>query len=362
MDIFIDNIIFYLQKTGGISVYWAELISRFYNDTDVNISSSYSYDNCDNYHIKSNIKIPFIYKKFHYYHKFVNHKAISSDIFHSSYYRIPFLTNSAITPKPKIITTVHDFIAERTKTGLLRYLHSRFKYNAIRNSDGLICISENTKRDLLFFFPDCERIPTKIIHNGISQSFYKIERHNAELDFISNLNGNDFILYIGSRANYKNFDLVVKLLAEHSRFILIICGGGCINIEEKKFLERTIPNRYFHFNYIETEKLNIFLNFAYAFIYPSRYEGFGIPIIEAMASGCPVLASDTSSIPEISDGACLLAEPNDIEGFSKNLEKLNNINFRNDLINKGLKRAKSFSWDKCYRETLSFYKEITKTL
>jgi mannosyltransferase len=135
---------------------------------------------------------------------------------------------------------------------------------------------------------------------------------------------------------------------------LVIVGGENISDKEKELFQK----EYLHFQGISTKDLNILYNNAFCLLYPSSYEGFGIPIAEAMKAGCPVVSSNRSSIQEVADDAGLLVDKIEVEEFVKVILKLENKEFRDKLILKGLEQAKKFSWDKCFEETLEFYKEV----
>ena len=97
---------------------------------------------------------------------------------------------------------------------------------------------------------------------------------------------------------------------------------------------------------------------AFCLLYPSTYEGFGIPIIEAMKAGCPVVSSNISSMPEVAGKACVLVDNVSIISFLESINKLNDEKFRESLIKKGFLQAEKFSWDRCYDETIKFYQEV----
>jgi mannosyltransferase len=99
---------------------------------------------------------------------------------------------------------------------------------------------------------------------------------------------------------------------------------------------------------------------SFCLLYPSSHEGFGIPIIESMKAGCPVISINKSSIPEISGNAAILVNGINKKKFIQSIKLLQNKNLRDKYISKGLKQAKKFSWDKCFKETLKFYSEVYK--
>ena len=169
-----------------------------------------------------------------------------------------------------------------------------------------------------------------------------------------------FILYVGDRrAKYKNFKLSV-ISAGNVRLPLVIVGGGVLTLEERKMLNTNLGNSNFsHLSYISNSDLNILYNNAFCLIYPSLYEGFGIPIIEAQKAGCPVISSNISSITEITNDSALLIDNisvNEIVASMKSL--LSESNLSEQIIKKGLSNSKRFSWDKTYSETMEFYKKI----
>jgi mannosyltransferase len=346
MKIIFDNIVFSLQKAGGISTYWFELYSRIlrdYNDVffvdreNDNIVAKQHIINKENT-IKTGIANLLL-------DRFVNislKKVTEKFIFHSSYNRITTNKNA------KQVLTLHDFVHEKFYAGVRRFLHSYQKGNAIEKADAIIVISENTKKDLLLFFPNINPNKVSVIYNGVSDDFFRTKEQVVTNDF----------LFIGSREKYKNFDFAVKAIAQTDSFKLNIVGS-ILRKDEIVMLNKFIPGRWKLFNNIDNSKLNELYNNAFALIYPSSYEGFGIPLLEAMKAGCPFIAYNSSSIPEVAGDAGILIDKLDVSLFKETVLMIA-VN-REEIVKKGFNQANKFSWEKCYQETLQVYKELYKS-
>jgi glycosyltransferase involved in cell wall biosynthesis len=232
--------------------------------------------------------------------------------------------------------------------------NANLKNNIIYSADHIICISNNTKKDLINFYK-VEEPKITVIYLGYETS--------KEITMIENINIiRPFFLYVGSRGRYKNF---LKFLEAFSLSKLlknnldIYCfGGGDFTTKELdiiKSLEIDLSQvKYFHG---DDKKLNYLYLKAHAFVFPSLYEGFGLPLLEAMNMGCPVVCSNTSSFPEVVNDAALLFDPESKEDIKVKLEEIfANVNLKKKLIEKGYNNLQRFSWKKCAEETLSVYK------
>lgn len=348
MKIYLDNIIFSSQTSGGISVYWKELLSRILKDKSKNITIVEQEKNIKNI-FRKEIKIPdrkiILENKLPLWiYKFLplTIKLEKGSLFHSSYYRVSYSKHI------KNIVTVHDFTHEYFFPMHKKILNYWKKKIALTKADGVICISENTKKDLLKFHPWIKNKKIKVIYNGVGEEFFLIENIKKEKN----------ILFVGSRVSYKNFDIVIEIVKELIDYNLIIIGGGKLTDIEKYKLEKNIPGKYEQKLGVSSRELNIEYNRAFCLLYPSIYEGFGIPILEAMKAGCPVIAVKKSSIPEVGGEAAILIDDISKINFIKEIKKLENSNLRNEIVEKGLKQSKKFSWDKTYKEMIEFYQEF----
>jgi glycosyltransferase involved in cell wall biosynthesis len=357
MKIILDNLIFSLQKAGGISVLWKEHLQRLQLNDSLNLNFI-NYPNDNIFSQKLDFKDKSIIRK-HLPLMFSRYLNVKLDkqksIFHSSYYRV------STTKYIKNITTVHDFTYEYFGKGISKKIHSFQKEYAIKKSSGIICVSENTKKDLLHFNPKIKESSIKVIHNGVSNEFLILKNLNGKnLKSLIKFESKSYILYVGDRkAKYKNFKIAV-ISSKIIGLPLVIVGGGVLRSNEKKLLDYYLKDYNFsHLSHISNSDLNVLYNNAFCLLYPSSYEGFGIPIIEAQKAGCPVISSNVSSIPEIANDSALLIDNisvNCIVSCMRNL--LNESYLSESIIKKGLSNSKRFSWDKTYNETMDFYKKI----
>lgn len=356
MNLIIDLIVFSLQKSGGISVYWYEIVNRILNQKEVDctfIEESNTIGNIFRKELKIKefnlCKNKTTIFSFFWRYRALNLKMRSSTfIFHSTYYRT-LSKKSKNKNNIKEVVTVHDFTYEHFNKGIKKWVHSTQKKKAIKEADIVICISENTKKDLLHFFPEFLNKDIRVVYNGVSSDYFFI----PELKRIQN--ASPYFLFVGSRASYKNFDFAIKAISQTEKYKLKIVGAS-LNKKELAMLNRLLPGRWELYINIENEVLNKLYNSAYALIYPSSYEGFGIPLLEAMKAGCPFIALNASSIPEVAGFAGVLIDRLEISLFNEAIDIIDSK--REEIIKKGLTQTNNFSWDKCYKEILNIYKEL----
>ncbi|MFM5693117.1 glycosyltransferase family 4 protein [Aeromonas caviae] len=345
--IIIDNIIYSLQKAGGISVYFSEILNKLvansyqfkvlHYENDNQILKEYQQDKI---FTAKKVLLPLVIAR--YMDVFIPKE---SKVFHSSYYRLPIFFQRR---KVKIVTTVHDFTYERYIGGFSSKIHHWQKKRAVLASDIVICISENTKKDLIHYIPQAKNKDIRVIYNGVSEFFFPLLTDDDSKN-------KDNILFIGSRVGYKNFNSLVIAMEQLTDMKLVIVGGGSITYDEGMLLEQYCGGRYRHINFVSNEQLNGLYNQAFCLVYPSLYEGFGIPAIEAMRSGCPVIAANRSSIPEVCDDASILLDDVNPNNIAEAVNSLRDKATREKLIESGFNNSSRFSWDNMFQELSKIY-------
>ena len=362
IKIVLDNIIYSKEKQGGISNYWYEISAAVLRDRSMRpffIDQKDAQFNCCWQRLKVFDTQTLVSQQngstFLARLSPVNIPIDEPFIYHSSFYRRP-VANGHITE----ITTVHDFTHNYYSPWYKRIAHNNLKYGAINRSRGIICVSNNTLNDLNKFC-DIKGKDVAVIYNGVSDSYFEKRDFNKEdLQFLASLDITDgrFLLFVGSRAHYKNFDFLLQLLQELPEYKLVVVGSNFSKNEINKLKIKNLLNRAINTNNIENSRLNILYNAAHCLVYPSFYEGFGIPVAEAMKTGCPVLALNRSSITEVAGGAAVLFDDLNLEQFKAGIKKLENEDHRAEARHKGLKRGGRFSWKSCTQQTIDFYKQV----
>jgi len=276
----------------------------------------------------------------------------SIDIFHETY----FTRTDRCPPFAKRIITVYDMIHEKFP----HYFSGRDrtpgnKAHAVHRADHVICISENTRQDLIELL-DVPEEKTSVVYLGHSLACRPGSIQPANVT-------KPFILYVGSRIGYKNFDLLLRAFSSSrslQRDLSIICfGGGKASPDETIMTGRLgLPSDCVtYINGDDTVLADLYAS-ARAFVCPSLYEGFGIPPLEAMSFGCPVICANTGSLPEVVGEAALLFDPTSESSLRTAMETvIFSPAHAGRLKEKGLERIRMFSWEKCALDTLNVYKK-----
>jgi len=281
---------------------------------------------------------------------------------------LPFPRLLPVSQKCRLVITFHDLIPEifpQFYTWQSRLWQWQMSHSYLaRRADKIIAVSQCTKDDLSRIYNvDAKKI--QVVYEGIDEVYFtppslklqKTVRGKFKID-------GDFIYYVGSIEPRKNLPMVIRGLAyikaqpQFDKIKLVISGGKSWladsiyeevnNLKLKKSIIFTGP-------VTEMEKIALLCQ-ARVFAFPSLYEGFGLPVIEAFAAGCPAITSNVSALPEVADGAAALVDPKDQTNFNQTLEKiLTHASYPHNLITKGKLQAKKFSWAKAANQTLNVF-------
>jgi glycosyltransferase involved in cell wall biosynthesis len=230
------------------------------------------------------------------------------------------------------------------------------KRKLLERSSKVIAISETTKEDIVSIFGvDRSKIEVVYLGNSLTPLIQGTVRLIAE----------DYVLFVGNRAAYKNFSFLVKAIADQlvdSNVKLICAGGGAFTFEEQRLIQVLGLEEYVCFKPIgsDTDLANYYSN-ALFFVFPSLYEGFGIPVLESFACNCPALLSTGGSLPEIGGDAALYFDPSNAESLREAFRQLlEQEALRAVLKTKGARRLEAFSWDTTFRDTLAIYQSVLR--
>lgn len=277
------------------------------------------------------------------------------DLFHPTYYSL--LSQKPIERRntPIVLTfwdIVHDLFPEFDPTGKVLSL----KRKAVAAADAIICISENTKRDLL------ERYSVSAAKVVVIPLAAELDASLADRNSV--VPERPFFLYVGPRVGYKNFSSLLhafKVFAQSERDIVLCLAGPELSAaEEKQIQSMGITSRIVSLGPVSDEHLaNLYRN-SLALVYPSLYEGFGLPALEAMACGTAVIASNRASLPEVVGEAGLLVNPDSVAELTEAMERVvGDSSGRERMIVMGLARAAEFSWQRTADETVKLYKAVS---
>jgi glycosyltransferase involved in cell wall biosynthesis len=275
------------------------------------------------------------------------------DIYHVMLYRaIPFLR------RRRLVVTHHDCTHERFPH---LFRNASFimekKRKLFSQADAIICVSESSRRDLLHFY-NVDENKTHVVHHGFSP--LPVGSSLAEANGIPN---SPYLLYVGLRARYKNFLLLLEAFSRSGLagdFQLVVIGGGAFSAEEQaKIGSLGLGNRIRHIPKAGEGTLAHAYRNASLFVYPSLYEGFGFPTLEAMSLGCPILVHRTSSLPEVCGDAAFYFDASDAEVLSRalvsTLQDFQGIAMKRQL---GQQRVRLYDWRQTAKSTLAVYRAV----
>lgn len=269
--------------------------------------------------------------------------------------------------KAKSVAFIHDLTTvfyphHHVKSNV--FLHGR-RFKNIHKVDAVLTNSEYTKKDIVEYL---HVNPEKVIvtHLGADERFCRKNQSEVQQVLRRYNLTKPYILFVGTLEPRKNIKTLIKAFDNlknkykmpHQLILAGQAGWFCEEIFEA-ISSSVNKSDIRHLGYILDEDVPVLMNGAQAFAYPSFYEGFGLPILEAMQCGVPVIASATSSMPEVGGNACIYINPDDVNDLSEKIYTvISDENLRKELSEKGIERAKNFSWEKCARKTLRVYEGL----
>jgi glycosyltransferase involved in cell wall biosynthesis len=304
-----------------------------------------------NYSLREQIHVPWILRR------------ERPDVYHAPHYVLPPAVRC------RSVVTIHDCI----HLMFPQYLPNRAAYAyarasmwaAARRSDRILTVSEASKRDILSLF-NVKPEKIVVVYNAIDEHFSTTpsEEHVARIRERYQLD-HKFVLYVGNIKPHKNLVRLIEAFSElrrtHDDLKLLIIGD---EISKLPALRRAVHRNKLHkhvrfLGYLKDDTLTVLYRLASVFVFPSLYEGFGLPPLEAMASGTPVVTSNVSSLPEVTGDAAVLVDPYDVDSIGDGMRRvLDDPRLAEELRIKGLKRAREFSWEHSVEKTQRVYREV----
>lgn len=358
MKVLYDHQIFSYQEYGGASRYFYELLKRLPPEM-WDLSVKYS----NNQYLRELQKIKQLqYVNFFYgktiprkgrimlemgkYNSLKKIKKNDYDIVHLTHYESYCLES---IKKPIVVSYLDKLFSSYEFNQ--RTINEQKK--CIKKASAIICISNNTKNDFLSLF-DYPENKTHVIHLGTNC----LQKREKGPKYIKER----YVLYVGGRLEYKNFVNFAKAfskISEKDDQLFMYCTGRRFNADELKMLINLRILDKVKVNYVTDEQLSDLYANALCFVFPSKYEGFGMPLLEAMNNNCPVCCSNSHCFPEIAGNAAAYFNPDSIEDIQKTIESvIYSTPKREELIRSGIIQRELFSWNKCANEHVALYKEL----
>ena len=370
MNIYLDGIIYSLQKSGGVTRYTNEIAKKisstgnkvtfFMHPSQLNQQPQH--EDISNIYIKTPLKTKSTIAKYLTYpidkaltELYFRKNPPQNGVFHSS-----FFSHYKNLKIPQIVT-VHDMTNEKFSSHFNWIKNKIFliqKKRAIVSANALICVSQQTSNDLIELYGiNPEKI--NVIHLGVDKAFMQKGDASKKI-FLSTKNINKpYFLFVGKRSLYKNFHKLIEAYKDWGKknsFDIITIGGGELTRSEIESISKFgLVDNIKNFDFVSEDDLVMFYNCAQAFIFPSLYEGFGLPIMESLACGTLVLAADIPVFREIGKDVPIYFDPQDSNSIIEALD----ISLKDNLENKieGIKIAQTMTWEETASKTLEVYRK-----
>lgn len=365
MRILFDFQAFSIQRFGGISRYFCEILERLKGNSALAIDIA-CVASSNHYLVNSSLLAKNYFERSTFRGKgklseILNRMTLKNrlrkgefDLFHPTYYyEIYHLSRSE---RPFVIT-IHDMIHEkflRNEPASAELIEN--KKMLAHNASHIIAVSETTKSDIIEAYG--------IGDEKISVIYHGNSLRDADSVMSKSLQANqNYVLFVGSRSGYKNFELLIeafaRLIQSHPNIMLFCAGGGDFSRSEiERMSLLNCMGRVVQRNVSDEEMLALYKNALY-FVFPSKYEGFGIPVLEAFSQGCPVAASNCPALAEVCGDAAAYFDPYSVDSIYHTIRKMTESKqLRDELSNLGVERERVFSWDLAASKTLDVYSKV----
>jgi glycosyltransferase involved in cell wall biosynthesis len=302
-------------------------------------------------------------------HRVINANAV--DLIH-----VPHTFYRPLITKAPYVITVHDLLdymyRARTTNGMRRMMHSYLTRQVMHHAARIFAVSNFTKRDVGRYF-DVKPAKIEVVYNALDESFMRGHSTPAEQEMVRGRYqvNSPFLLYAGRISPHKNVARIIEAfsalkgeLAKEDAYpdlkLIIIGDEVSKNPDIRRAVIRSGMQHEVRFlGYVSIDVLRIFFDMAKVFVFPSLYEGFGLPPLEAMAHGTPVVASNTSALPEVVGNAALMVNPENVFEISRALQRvLTDQCLRDRMKLAGIEQAQRFSWDASVLRMLEIYKQV----
>ena len=367
VKVVVDGVIYGIQKRGGISRYFTEILGRIgreHEDVEVILHLPQGCNAMvpNGRGIRKindlNLRPGRVFNRPCRWLSKMRAGTARPDIFHSTYYTAPYW------PRLKSVVTVHDFIHEKFTSLLGDGALIERKRRVLEKADVVVAVSRCTKDDVLRYTKvDAARIA--VIYHGVNDTFASgrvtpetrqsfREKHNL---------AEPYWLYVGRRGSYKNFGSLLRAFVrvgpDTGGRLLAVGGSERLEIWQVDLLVRNrLEQRVRVLSDIDDEEMRLAYSCAAGFVFPSLDEGFGIPLLEAMACGTPVIASDIPVFREVARDAAVYFDPHDDEALAETMMRVLDESTRRDLVEAGRRRVRDFSWNEAARRLVDVYRSL----
>lgn len=360
-----------VNRTTGVGQYSSQLLNHLaeidvYNNYTVLLNTELSKHPVLSLEKRDNFKIVRLSTPAIGIKRQVNYLTISKKFDFDVYHCLN--SNYPLVIKKGGVVTIHDlkYIKYPHYLGKFSFLKKRYLYyifkNAVENTSKIIAVSKNTKNDIIDIFGFNKQDKIKVIYEAANLKVKSGGKHIFKKYGIKQ----PYFLFVGEQRPHKNINGLLKAYNHYTKttgnfnYSLVISGKKHSTFDNSLTgIDKRGSQNIIFTGFIDEEDMPYLYKYSYLFILPSFYEGFGIPILEAMQLGIPVITSNVSSMPEVAGGACLTVNPNDFKNVSAKIKMLTEDKaLYKELSNRGQKRAAEFSWDKVAKETLTLYQEV----